>query len=103
LICPRGFGLGAAMPTQSQKSCDLLPRIHAIVKLARQMETSDAASADHWVLRGNEVGVKTPELCRKDGINSIAFYNWKAKRGGPTVGLSEAHFRKKAARKRPRG
>jgi hypothetical protein len=31
--------------------CDLLPRIHAIVKLARQMETSDAAKP---VYRGAE-------------------------------------------------
>jgi hypothetical protein len=27
----------------------------------------------------------TRDLCRKDGISSATFYNWKAKYGGPDV------------------
>ena len=43
----------ADLPTVRVIALDLLPRIHAIGKLARQMETSDAAKpiyrgADHW-------------------------------------------------------
>ena len=60
---------------------DVLPRNHAIGKLARQTETSDAArpiyrGSDHCVLREHEAGVKTAELCRKHGISDATFYNW---------------------------
>jgi transposase-like protein len=63
---------------------DLLPENHAIGKLARQMETSDAASRFSedqiiGVLREHEAGVKTADLCRKHGIGDATFYNWKAK------------------------
>ena len=37
------------------------------------------------VLREDEAGVKTAELCRKHGISDATFYNWKAKYGGMTV------------------
>ena len=37
------------------------------------------------VLREHEAGVKTAELCRKQGISDATFYNWKAKYGGMTV------------------
>ncbi len=40
------------------------------------------------VLREDEAGVKTAELCRKHGISGATFYNWKSKYGGMT--LSEA-------------
>jgi putative transposase len=40
------------------------------------------------VLREQEAGLKTADLCRKHGISEAAFYAWKAKYGG--LGVSEA-------------
>jgi putative transposase len=40
------------------------------------------------VLREHGAGVKTADLCRKQGISDATFYTWKAKYGGMT--LSEA-------------
>jgi putative transposase len=40
------------------------------------------------VVREQEVGVPTAEVCRKHGISSATFYKWKAKYGG--LGVSEA-------------
>lgn len=37
------------------------------------------------VLRESEAGAKTAELCRRHGISTATFYNWKAKYGGMTV------------------
>jgi len=37
------------------------------------------------VLREQESGQKTPEVCRKHGISSATFYKWKAKYGGLEV------------------
>ena len=37
------------------------------------------------ILREQEAGVKTAEVCRKHGISSATFYNWKAKFGGMDV------------------
>ncbi len=37
------------------------------------------------ILKEGEAGTKTSELCRKHGISSATFYNWKAKYGGLTV------------------
>ncbi|TCM07476.1 putative transposase [Sphingomonas sp. PP-CC-3G-468] len=37
------------------------------------------------MLREHEAGVKTADLCRKQGISNATFYNWKAKYGGMTV------------------
>ena len=34
------------------------------------------------VLREQEAGAKTADLCRKHGISSATFYKWKAKYGG---------------------
>ena len=34
------------------------------------------------VLREQEVGVPTAEVCRKHGVSSATFYKWKAKFGG---------------------
>ena len=40
------------------------------------------------VLREQEAGLKTADLCRKHGISEATFYAWKAKYGG--LGVSEA-------------
>ena len=37
------------------------------------------------VLREQEAGVKTEEVCRRHGISSATFYKWKAKYGGLEV------------------
>ena len=37
------------------------------------------------VLREQEAGAKTADLCRKHGISSATFYKWKAKHGGLEV------------------
>ena len=34
------------------------------------------------VLKEHEAGLGTGEVCRKHGISSATFYNWKAKYGG---------------------
>lgn len=40
------------------------------------------------VLREQEAGMPTAEVCRKYGISPATFYNWKAKYGG--LDVSEA-------------
>ena len=40
------------------------------------------------ILREQEAGVKTDEVCRKHGISGATFYKWKAKYGG--LDVSEA-------------
>jgi putative transposase len=37
------------------------------------------------MLREQEAGAKTADVCRKYGISSAAFYKWKAKYGGLEV------------------
>jgi len=37
------------------------------------------------ILREQEAGGKTAEVCRKHGISSATFYKWKAKFGGMDV------------------
>ena len=37
------------------------------------------------VLREQEAGVSTAEVCRKHGISTATFYAWKAKYGGMDV------------------
>lgn len=37
------------------------------------------------VLKQAEVGMKTAEVCRQNGISSATFYKWKAKYGGLEV------------------
>jgi putative transposase len=37
------------------------------------------------ILREQEVGASTAEVCRKHGISSATFYKWKAKYGGLDV------------------
>ena len=37
------------------------------------------------VLREQEAGSKTGDICRKHGISSATFYKWKAKYGGLDV------------------
>ena len=40
------------------------------------------------MLREQEAGVATAEVCRRHGVSSATFYKWKAKYGG--LGVSEA-------------
>jgi putative transposase len=40
------------------------------------------------ILKQQEAGVKTADLCREHGISDATFYNWKAKYGG--LDVSEA-------------
>lgn len=40
------------------------------------------------ILREQEAGLKTADLCRKHGISTATFYQWKAKYGG--LDVSEA-------------
>lgn len=37
------------------------------------------------ILREQEAGMSTAELCRKHGVSSATFYKWKAKYGGLDV------------------
>jgi putative transposase len=37
------------------------------------------------ILREQEVGAKTADVCRKHGISDATFYKWKAKFGGMDV------------------
>lgn len=37
------------------------------------------------ILREQEAGVATAEVCRKHGVSSATFYKWKAKFGGLEV------------------
>lgn len=37
------------------------------------------------ILREQEAGVGTAEVCRKHGVSSATFYKWKAKFGGMDV------------------
>ena len=40
------------------------------------------------ILREQELGAKTADVCRKHGISGATFYKWKAKYGG--LNVSEA-------------
>ena len=37
------------------------------------------------ILREQEAGAKTAEVCRKHGVSGATFYKWKAKYGGMDV------------------
>jgi putative transposase len=37
------------------------------------------------ILREQEAGVSTAEVCRKQGVSTATFYKWKAKFGGMDV------------------
>ena len=37
------------------------------------------------ILKEQEAGSKTPDVCRKHGISNATFYHWKAKYGGLNV------------------
>ena len=41
------------------------------------------------ILREQEAGAKTSDVCRKHGISSATFYKWKAKYGGLEVSDAE--------------
>ena len=53
------------------------------------------------ILREQEAGAATAEVCRKHGISSATFYKWKAKYGG--LDVSEARrLKAQAAQRRQR-
>ena len=37
------------------------------------------------ILKKQEAGIKTSDICREHGISDATFYNWKAKYGGLQV------------------
>ena len=37
------------------------------------------------ILREQEAGASTAEVCRKHGISDATFYKWKARLGGPEI------------------
>ena len=37
------------------------------------------------ILREQEAGARTPDVCRKHGVSTATFYKWKAKYGGLEV------------------
>lgn len=37
------------------------------------------------ILKEQEAGAKTADVCRKHGISDATFYNWKSKYGGMDV------------------
>ena len=37
------------------------------------------------ILKEQEGGLKTGDVCRRNGISEATFYNWKAKYGGMDV------------------
>lgn len=39
------------------------------------------------ILKQAEAGIPVPDLCREHGINSAAFYKWRAKFGGMDASL----------------
>ena len=44
------------------------------------------------ILREQEAGAKTADVCRKHGISDATFYKWKAKYGGMDVSeIGRAH------------
>ncbi len=44
------------------------------------------------VLREQEAGLSTAEVCRKHGISAATFYAWKAKLGGTDVSETPRSF-----------
>lgn len=47
------------------------------MKKSRYSETQIIA-----ILKKQEAGMKTADICREHGINQATFYNWKSKYGG---------------------
>ena len=46
------------------------------------------------ILREQEAGAKTADVCRRHGISAATFYQWKGKYGGLDVGgptVEDAH------------
>ena len=50
--------------------------------MKRKRQTEEQIIA---ILKEQEAGFKTADLCRKHGISEASFYNWKAKYGGLEV------------------
>jgi putative transposase len=61
---------------QKQRTCDEQALLTAGNRIQKQIIA---------VLREQEAGVPTAEVCRKQGVSSATFYKWKAKFGGLDV------------------
>ena len=48
-------------------------------------QSGSRKSRSSRILREQEAGSKTADVCRKHGISSATFYKWKAKYGGLEV------------------
>ena len=62
------------------------------------------------ILREQEAGATTADVCRKHGISSATFYTWKAKFGGLEVsdakrlkGLEDENAKLEGSKNLPRG
>src|SRR3546814_18183221 len=75
--------LTPAFPTR--RSSEL---VWAIVRLREETDVSKTRFSEEQiiaVLREQEGGMKTADVCRKHGISSATLYAWKAKYGGMDV------------------
>jgi putative transposase len=69
-------------------SASELPPVFGRVRPRKETDNEAVAvcgSADHWDLKDQECGTLTAAVCRKNGINSAAFYKYKARFGGMNV------------------
>jgi putative transposase len=55
------------------------------------------------ILREQEAGAKTGDVCRKYGISCATFYKWKAKNGGLDVSDAKSRSKKLGFRSKELG
>src|SRR6266699_1115678 len=70
--------------------CDLSPRVESVTS-GRGMDMRASRFTEEQIigiLREQDTGAKTADVCRRHGISSATFYKWKAKYGG--LDVSEA-------------